>query len=49
MSVANMRNALYKVPKYKGATSWIQRVNKMHDDQVLAVYLRFQRQGLLAK
>lgn len=49
MSIADMRYALYKVPRYKGAQKWIERVNNMHEDQVLAVYLRFQRQGLLAK
>jgi len=49
MSIADMRYALYQVPKYKGAYGWIQRVNKMHEDQVLAVYLRFQRKGLLKK
>lgn len=49
MSIADMRIALYNVPKYKGAHGWIQRVNRMHEDQILAVYLRFQRQGLLKK
>lgn len=49
MSIAEMRIALYNVPKYKGAQGWIQRVNAMHPDQVLAVYLRFQRKGLLKK
>ena len=49
MSTEAMREALRRVPKYKGAYGWVIRVNSMHEDQVLAVYLRFARAGLLKK
>lgn len=49
LSVNDMRRTLKNVPKYRGAPKWLSRVDNMHDGQVLAVYLRLQRQGLLAK
>jgi len=49
MSAATMREILYNVPKYHGAYGWIQRVNQMSKEQVIAVYLRFQRAGLLPR
>ena len=49
MSAATMREILYSVPKYHGAYGWIQKVNKMSEEQVIAVYLRLQRCGLLPR
>lgn len=38
MSVEQMRAILKK--QYKGAWKWVNKVNNMHDDQVVAVYHR---------
>ena len=39
MSVEQMRSWLKKL--YGGSSKWIDKVNKMHDNQVIAVYMRF--------
>ena len=49
MSTQAMREALYNVPKYHGAEGWLRKVDNMSADQILAVYLRFQRAGLLPR
>ena len=38
MSVEQMRAILKR--QYNGAYKWVNKVNKMHDDQVIAVYHR---------
>ena len=38
MSVQQMRAVLKR--QYNGAYKWVNRVNKMSDDQVVAVYYR---------
>lgn len=38
MSVEQMRGWLKR--QYGGAYKWIAKVNKMHDEQVIAVYYR---------
>ena len=38
MSVQQMRAVLKR--QYNGAYKWVNRVNKMSDDQVIAVYYR---------
>ena len=40
MSIAQMRVALKTKTKYRNSFKWINRVNKMSDNQVLAVYMR---------
>lgn len=45
MSVDAMRAALKKL--YKGASKWVNRVDAMHDEQVIAVYYRMKRSGQL--
>ena len=45
MTVDNMRAALKKHTKYKNSWKWINRVNAMHDAQVIAVYMRMLRAG----
>lgn len=45
MSVEQMRAVLKK--QYKGAWKWVNKVNAMHDEQVIAVYYRMSRAGKL--
>lgn len=45
MSVEQMRAVLKK--QYKGACKWVNKVNNMHDKQVIAVYYRMSRAGQL--
>ena len=45
MSVEQMRAVLKK--QYKGAYKWVNKVNNMHDEQVIAVYYRMSRAGQL--
>ena len=45
MSVDQMR-AIIKT-QYKGAYKWINRVNKMADNQIIAIYYRMLRSGQL--
>ena len=47
MSVAYMREELKNAPKYKRAQTWLEKVDKMHDNQVMAVYFRMKRSGEL--
>ena len=51
MSVAAMRDALKKAPKYNHTPSaratWTTKVDRMHDNQVIAVYYRMLRGGEL--
>ena len=43
MSIRNMRDALKNAPKYKRALKWIEKVENMHETQVIAVYYRMLR------
>lgn len=45
MSVEAMRAVLKK--QYKGAYKWVNRVNNMSDNQVIAVYYRMLGSGQL--
>lgn len=45
MNVDNMRAVLRK--QYNGAYKWVNRVNKMSEAQVVAVYMRMQSSGQL--
>ena len=45
MSVNSMRAILKTRTKYKNSYRWINRVNKMPDNQVIAVYYRMLRTG----
>ena len=45
MEVSVMRAILKK--QYNGAWKWVNKVNNMHDSQVIAVYYRLQRAGRL--
>lgn len=47
MSVETMREALKQAPKYHGAQRWIERVDNMHAQQVIAVYYRMLNAGEL--
>lgn len=43
MTVDQMRNEIYKVYPSK---SWEYKVDRMYDDQVIAVYYNFKKKGL---
>lgn len=43
MTIHDMRAALKQ--QYKGAYKWVNKVNKMSDMQVIAVYKRMQSTG----
>lgn len=45
MSIDAMRAVLKK--QYNGAYRWVNKVNSMSDNQVLAVYRRMQASGQL--
>ena len=51
MSVSNMREALKRAPKYNhtpsSSATWSAKVDRMHDNQVIAVYYRMLRGGEL--
>lgn len=47
MSVVQMREILKKRTKYKNSYKWINKVNAMADNQVIAVYFRMLRAGEL--
>lgn len=43
ISIAQMRNYLKKL--YRGAQKWVDKVNKMSDMQVYAIYMRMIESG----
>lgn len=45
MSSEQMRNLLKSV--YPKSTSWSNKVDRMDDTQVTAIYLSFQKRGLI--
>lgn len=51
MSVAIMRDALKRAPKYNHTTqasmTWSAKVDRMRDNQIIAVYYRMLRGGEL--
>ena len=51
MPVAAMREALKRAPKYNhtpaARTTWTEKVNRMCDKQVIAIYYRMLRGGEL--
>lgn len=51
MSISTMREVLKKAPKYnhtpKASTTWGQKVDRMSDAQVIAIYNRMSRGGEL--
>lgn len=47
MTVVQMRAILKKRTKYKNSYTWINKVNAMSDNQVMAVYFRMLRGGEL--
>lgn len=49
MDINGMRWTLKNKTKYRNSPKWINRVNKMHDDQIFAVYMRMVRSGELLK
>ena len=47
ISIAQMRSQLKTL--YKGAYKWVDKVNKMSDMQVYAVYMRMLESGRFSK
>ena len=47
MSVVQMRAILKERTKYKNSYKWINKVNAMSDNQVIAIYFRMLRGGEL--
>lgn len=47
MPIHEMRKAIRKVYDYGTPNKWTAKVDKMNDDQVLAVYRSFQQRGLV--
>ena len=51
MYIVDMREALKKAPKYNhtplARATWEAKVDRMHDNQVMAVYYRMLRGGEL--
>ena len=47
MSISQMRTALCRL--YRGAPKWVDRVRKMSDNQVYAIYMRMLEAGGFSK
>ena len=47
-TIETMRDALKNHTKYCNSSKWINRVNQMPDNQVIAVYMRMKRTGEIA-
>lgn len=47
ISIDQMRNYLKKL--YRGAQKWVDKVNKMSDKQVYAIYMRVLESGRFSK
>lgn len=47
MNVEIMRQKISEAPRYKYSLRWREKVNKMPDNQVMAIYFRFMREGLI--
>lgn len=45
VSVQQMRNTLMK--QYNGAWKWLEKVQTMSDNQVVAIYTRMQKSGTI--
>lgn len=46
MTIQEMKNAILSVYKTK---SWYAKVNRMYDDQIVAIYHNFNERGILGK
>ena len=47
MNIEDMRWALKNCTKYRNSYKWQNKVDKMSDNQVIAVYFRFKNSGNL--
>ena len=47
VDIQNMRSVLQS--QYRGAPKWVEKVKKMSDKQVTAIYFRMLREGKLAQ
>ena len=46
-NVNNMREALKSVQRYADSVSWQMKVDRMSDRQVMAIYFRFKKEGMI--
>lgn len=47
ISVNTMREALKSVQRYAVSEAWLEKVDRMPDKQVMAIYFRFKREGMI--
>lgn len=47
MTVEQMRVYISECSKYNKSESWREKCKKMSDAQVTAIYLKFQKEGLI--
>lgn len=47
ISVNQMREAIKSVPRYAVSDAWQYKVDHMADRQVMAIYFRFVREGII--
>ncbi len=47
MTINDMRESLRQVPRYRGTKKWIEKVNAVHTNQVIAVYYRMLKDKML--
>ncbi len=47
MNVQQMRYAIANCNKYRNSPTWRARVNRMPDDQIIAIYYRFVRAKII--
>ena len=47
MTVEQMRFYISECSKYNKSASWREKCRKMSDAQVTAIYLKFQKEGLI--
>ena len=46
-NIEQLRDAIKEVPTYKKSQSWAKKVDKMPDDQVIAIWISFKKRGLI--
>ena len=49
VQVAEMRRLLKNNTKYRNSQKWATKVDRMSDNQVIAVYMRMERAGEILK
>lgn len=47
ISVEEMKKQILNAPRYRYSGSWPEKVGKMSDKQIMAIYFRFKREGII--